>query len=98
MEYTPFKCPDCKVWWRGETHKCDTPVVTVSVNPPATVEKDKGQIRIESNWNRHDKCFVCKKQLSKSDVVMQYTRCAICREKRNKGYGRHGYNSPNWDA
>lgn len=18
----PFKCPDCGVWWRGETHKC----------------------------------------------------------------------------
>ena len=24
MEYTPFKCPDCGVWWRGETHKCIT--------------------------------------------------------------------------
>jgi hypothetical protein len=21
----PFKCPDCGVWWRGETHKCSTP-------------------------------------------------------------------------
>jgi hypothetical protein len=24
MSYEPFKCPDCKVWWRGETHKCDS--------------------------------------------------------------------------
>ena len=22
MNYEPFKCPDCSVWWRGETHKC----------------------------------------------------------------------------
>ena len=22
MAYEPFKCPDCSVWWRGETHKC----------------------------------------------------------------------------
>lgn len=22
MTYEPFKCPDCGVWWRGETHKC----------------------------------------------------------------------------
>lgn len=24
MTYEPFKCPDCGVWWRGETHKCIT--------------------------------------------------------------------------
>jgi hypothetical protein len=34
MEYTPFKCPDCKVWWRGETHKCETPKLTIDVHKP----------------------------------------------------------------
>jgi hypothetical protein len=34
MSYNPFKCPDCKVWWRGETHKCDVPKVTVTINEP----------------------------------------------------------------
>lgn len=26
MKYDPFKCPDCSVWWRGETHKCIVPM------------------------------------------------------------------------
>lgn len=26
MTYDPFKCPDCKTWWRTATHKCETPV------------------------------------------------------------------------
>lgn len=23
-KFEPVKCPDCGVWWRGETHKCET--------------------------------------------------------------------------
>lgn len=98
MEYTPFKCPDCKVWWRGETHKCDTPTVTVTVNPPATAEKKKDYWKITTEWDKRYQCYVCKGPLSKMDVVEQYTRCGSCRNKRNKGYGKYGYKSPYGDA
>ena len=31
MTHEPFKCPDCSVWWRGDTHKCVT--ASKEVNP-----------------------------------------------------------------
>jgi hypothetical protein len=43
MEYTPFKCPDCKVWWRGETHKCETPKLTIDVKKPSQWSPLTGQ-------------------------------------------------------
>ena len=30
MTYEPFKCPDCKTWWRTATHKCEEPAAKVS--------------------------------------------------------------------
>jgi hypothetical protein len=45
MSYEPFKCPDCKVWWRGETHKCDS-VTHVS----------KHSNKYPSDWIQCDKC------------------------------------------
>jgi len=99
MEYTPFKCPDCKVWWRSETHKCDVPNVTVTVNPPANAERDeKGYWKVKTDWSKHYTCVKCKEPLSKQDMLEQHTRCGSCRSKRNKGYGEYGYKSPNGNA
>jgi DNA-directed RNA polymerase subunit RPC12/RpoP len=91
MTYEPFKCPDCSVWWRGETHKCELPpAVTVTVKPPAVAEKTKSD-----GWNigigsypKHYNCYVCGKELSKLDLVQQYKRCKNCRN--TKGHGRYG--------
>jgi len=98
MEYTPFKCPDCKVWWRSETHKCVVPNVTVTVNPPSLAEKGKDYWKVKTEWSKHYQCLTCKEPLSKIELVDNHTNCEKCRIKRNKGYGKYGYKSPNGDA
>lgn len=102
MVYEPFKCPDCSVWWRGETHKCEEkPKVTVTVKEPASAEQDKdGHWHVHPyEFRRYDRCYSCNKKLSKIELVAQYTRCESCRNK--KGYRKYGYNKDfpsNWDA
>jgi DNA-directed RNA polymerase subunit RPC12/RpoP len=98
MEYTPFKCPDCSVWWRSETHKCDIPNVTVTVNPPATAEKKDKYWEIKTDWHKNYLCLTCKEPLSKLELVEQHTRCTNCRIKRNKGHRKYGHESPDGNA
>lgn len=54
MEYKPFKCPDCSVWWRTETHKCKPEITYKSVIPDPK----------SPNWYS---CPKCGKRLMKKD-------------------------------
>ena len=79
-EYTPFKCPDCKVWWRSETHKCEPPRVAVTVKPGVTVEETGGGFvikpssKISYSTPKYQYCQVCQKPLGKT----KETRCKGC--------------------
>lgn len=53
MSYEPFKCPDCSVWWRGETHKCAG---------SSKLAKD-----IESSRKGWISCPMCGKNVTKYD-------------------------------
>ena len=52
MTYDPFKCPDCSVWWRGETHKCASTKLKSNTDSPR-----KGWIS----------CPMCGKNVTKYD-------------------------------
>jgi hypothetical protein len=91
-EYTPFKCPDCKVWWRGETHKCEPPRVAVTVKPGVTVEDTGGGFVIKPTpytpYVKPAKCKIC-------NVPLENAKAMFCFKHKNKkwdkGHG-HGYN------
>lgn len=57
MTYEPFKCPDCSVWWRGETHKCEDAPKKASLALHQHGPKEQGWIS----------CPKCKKPISKYD-------------------------------
>lgn len=58
-EYKPFKCPDCSVWWRTATHKCEQAVAKVTVTKPSPYSPYKGD-----NWIY---CPKCGKSVTKYD-------------------------------
>lgn len=79
MEYTPFKCPDCKVWWRGETHKCETPKVKVEVDKTLPWIKDNPYTtggkpftikprKIDQPQPTRRFCVICDTELWPSDL------------------------------
>lgn len=55
MSYEPFKCPDCSVWWRGETHKCVKKLEVKKTGPYKPYESKSGWIN----------CPACAKPISK---------------------------------
>ena len=57
MTYDPFKCPDCGVWWRGETHKC------IVAKPNADFQR-KGTDYPRKGWIS---CPICGKNVTKYD-------------------------------
>jgi hypothetical protein len=67
MSYDPFKCPDCKVWWRGETHKCDVPKITVTVNKPKDYNSHDGFVI--KPWGFAKFCKFCGTGLSPNDKI-----------------------------
>ena len=82
VEYTPFKCPDCKVWWRTATHKCEV----VSYSPPVTTtttvsEQSKHYPSLPTNKKT---CMVCGRALLKHEF---YT----CKKHESK-YSSNEYN------
>lgn len=76
MEYTPFKCPDCKVWWRTATHLCapQTPKVDVNIKKESPYTKLPYDKRM---YGAH--CIICGGSL--------YTKEAIQSGKCNKHRG-----------
>jgi len=57
MEYSPFRCPDCKVWWRTATHSCDTvpvkkPGGDMPTNPRPMIQCPKCYKRVaHKDWH-----------------------------------------------
>jgi hypothetical protein len=99
MSYDPFKCPDCKVWWRGETHMCAVPKITVTINehkdyPDKHIPHDGGFVIKPWGFARY--CKFCGVKLSSTDKtgLIQGT-CP----KHAKGI-KDGWknNPPNWNA
>lgn len=82
VEYTPFKCPDCKVWWRTATHKCDSLSYTVSPGTTTTTNPYKIKARTEveprPGWIS---CPRCGKNISKYD----WHTCVNDWHKKKKG-------------
>ena len=81
-ENTPVKCPDCKVWWRGLTHKCEKPVEKKKI----PLEPDYS----EETWVRRGKP---QKQATEEDrqlwkryghVWVGRCTCEWCSANRNK--------------
>ena len=68
MTYQPFKCPDCKVWWRGETHKCDVTLSTRKVDARITSQHPVYEKPID--WQKSKDwifCDKCAKKVTKYD-------------------------------
>ena len=100
-EYTPFKCPDCGVWWRTATHKCEpksylAPNTTTTTTPYTPAPKPD----IKKGWLY---CPICGKRVTKFDwhTCTPYDRL---QEKHNehkkKGYphGPKDYPPTRWDT
>jgi len=48
----PVKCPDCTVWWRGETHKC---LITVTASLVKNITVEQLEITDEKTKERRHK-------------------------------------------
>lgn len=93
MTYEPFKCPDCKVWWRTATHKCeDTPVkISVTKDSPYSPGLKKGWIY----------CPSCQKPISRYDwhTCKSYDKLHNEHYKDNKkGPHEPEIDPPRWNA
>ena len=93
MSNEPFKCPDCKVWWRGETHKCEVPNVvykTAQIKVDHTEHIDKGFV-VKPLLNKF--CSICGVTLNGKDwLAVSEGRCAKhSNQKKGKGYGWENY-------
>lgn len=71
----PVKCPDCGLWWRTDTHKCEEKKAEVPAPViKSTLNKNKGH-------NARAYCLSCHK----SGTVYFEHECG----NENKSYNRH---------
>jgi len=82
VDYTPFKCPDCKTWWRTATHKCE--VAVYSPPPSVTTTTSGAEIKVSKLPSYKRSCKVCDRALLDNEF---YT----CK----KHAGQYGWNEYN---
>lgn len=101
MSYDPFKCPDCSVWWRGETHKCATPEPLNS-----TTKKTSDNLKIAQKKKRNPRdwiyCPSCEKPISKYDWHTCKSYDKLQENYRNRNWihnnGPEDHDPPRWNA
>ena len=68
VEYKPFKCPDCKVWWRTATHRCETEAPKLNfVDQEKRPRWDLGKNTTTNHPANWIYCDRCSKKISKYD-------------------------------
>ena len=60
MTHQPFKCPDCGLWWRTETHRCSDYPPNKGLSPTPT-PKSPPKIPAKINVDHLDLCVVCER-------------------------------------
>lgn len=87
--YDPVKCPDCSVWWRGETHKCLLTVTAALVQP---VIQEQLAITQSKKRGKHKPTPKAGKKWSKDEdeIMLQLLDKGISATVVGKMLGRTG--------
>jgi hypothetical protein len=89
-EYTPFKCPDCGVWWRTATHKCEPKSYLAPPTTTTTVsEQDKKKKDLPKSKSR---CNVCGEPLGiyEIETCWEHKKYRKYSHHYKKGYDKYG--------
>ena len=86
-EYSPFKCPDCGLWWRTATHKCETS--SYVARPQVT---GVGKPKLPSYGPR---CTVCSVLLHKWELDTCWEHKKYNKNHNYKNYEKYKKENPN---
>lgn len=85
----PVKCPDCKVWWRGQTHKCEPQQLEFDYG---TSYPKKPDYKKPNGYSPKDICIKCR--LPRKGGEDHTCHHGNFYKEKKKGLGDH--DAPSW--